>query len=238
MNYPQEMGNLISLYVDEIEINNPCDLPQFLIKASAKILNQQGGINWIPVIVKQIGESQYEVIGNSFIFAIALEAGLERVWCIVADDSDQTTELSQILAQEKIPKINLSKASRDEIKSALEYLIEKPDSVLKTVKLAIATTKIEESPRQYWQNFDEIIKLKCGITKGKKLDSLKEVFYLTPECLPKTETTTIIKPDNINEVQSLENETLKNLKIIAKEKGIKGFSKMKKGDLINVLVTK
>lgn len=170
MNYPQEMGNLISLYVDEIEINNPCDLPEFPIKASAKILNQQGGINWIPVIVKQIGESQYEVIGNSFIFAIALEAGLERVWCIVADDSDQTTELSQILAREKTPKINLSKASRDEIKSALEYLIE--------------------------------------------------------------------KPDNINEVQSLENETLKNLRVIAKERGIKGFSKMKKGDLIKILATK
>lgn len=228
MNYSQEMGNLISLYVDEIEINNGCDLPEFLIKASAKILNQQGGINWIPVIVKQIAESQYEVIGNSFIYAIAVEAGLERVWCIVADDSQKTAELSQILAREKIPKINLSQASRDEIKSALEYLIEKPDSVLKSVKLAIATSRIDEAPREYWQNFEPIVNLKCGITRGKKLEALKEIFYFTPQSLPNT----------ITDVQILKTMTSVNLKAMAKKRGIVGISKMKKDDLIKVLTTK
>jgi hypothetical protein len=83
-----------------------------------------------------------------------------------------------------MPKINLSKASRDEIMAALRYLIEQPGSVLKTVKLAVATNRIDEAPRQYWKNFDPITNLKCGITKGKKLDALKQVFYLTPQPMP------------------------------------------------------
>jgi len=75
----------------------------------------------------------------------------------------------------------LSTASREEIKSALQFLIEQPNSPLKTVKLATATARIDEAPRQFWKSLDSIVALKCGITKGKRLDLLKTVFYLTPQ---------------------------------------------------------
>jgi Rho termination factor, N-terminal domain len=223
------IGNLMYLYLDEISPGDGSNTPEFLIKASANLLNQKGGRNWIPIIVKETGEDKYEVIGNSFIYAVAQEAGLERVWCIIADASTDTVEVTKVLAGEKMPKINLSKASRDEIMAALRYLIEQPGSVLKTVKLAVATNRIDEASRQYWKNFDPIVNLKCGITKGKKLDALKQVFYLTPQPMPDTPT------DTPTDAETLKKMSATNLKAMAKKRGIAGISKMKKDDLIKLL---
>ncbi|MGK7923329.1 MAG: Rho termination factor N-terminal domain-containing protein [Trichodesmium sp.] len=181
-----DIGNLMHLYMYKIEPGDGTDASEFLISATAKFLNETDGRNWVPVIVKEVGEDQYEVIGNSFIFAVAEAAGLEKVWCIIADESEKTAEISKILSGEKIPKINLSTATRDEIKSALQYLIEKPNSQLKGVKLPVATNRIDEAPRQYWEKFEPITKLGCGITKAK-VNALKEVFYLTPQPIPKPE---------------------------------------------------
>lgn len=183
-----DIGNLMHLYLDDISPNEGTDAAEFLIKASAALLNQNGGRNWIPVIVKQTSEDKYEVIGNSFIYTVAEQASLERVWCIIADDSDATAEVTKVLAKEKTPKVNLSTASRDEIVAALQYLIEQPGSTLKSVKLAVAANRIDEAPRQSWQNLNPIIALKCGITKGAKLEALKQVFYLTPQPMPEKTT--------------------------------------------------
>ncbi|MDJ0796985.1 MAG: Rho termination factor N-terminal domain-containing protein [Calothrix sp. MO_167.B12] len=219
------IGNLMCLYMHEINPGKGTDAPEFLIKSAARALMQSGGRNWVPVIVKEIGEDEYEVIGNAFVYAIAEEVGSERVWCIVADSSDRTLELTQILTGELIPKVNLSTATRDEIQAALRYVIEKPNSGLTGVKLAIATNRIEEAPRQLWQSLEPITKLKCGITKGKKLNALKEVFYLTPE----------ISPISNNDDESLTSLTLTQLRKLAKDKGISGYSKKKKKELITLL---
>ncbi|HEY9815951.1 MAG TPA: Rho termination factor N-terminal domain-containing protein [Candidatus Obscuribacterales bacterium] len=220
-----DIGNLMHIYLDEIEPGEETDAPEFLIKASAHLLNQKGGRNWIPVIVKETGDDAYQVIGNSFIYAVAEEAGLDRVWCIVADGNSDTVEIVKVLAGEAIPKINLSKASRDEIMSALDYLINQPASPLKGVKLAIATNRIDEAPRQYWKTLDPIANLKCGITRGKKLEELKQIFYLVPEAMP----------DTITDIGILKTFSVTDLKAMAKKRGIVGISKMKKDDLLSVL---
>lgn len=220
-----DIGNLMHLYLDEIDPGEGTDAPEFLIKASAHLLNQKGGRNWIPVIVKETGEDKYQVIANSFIYAVVEAAGLDRVWCIITDGSDETVEVTKILTGEEIPKINLSKASRDEIKSALEYLVKQPDSVLKTVKPAIATNRIDEAPRQYWKTLEPIINLKCGITKGKKLEALNQVFYLTPQPMP----------DTITDSDILKTMSTADLKVIAKKRGIAGINKMKKDNLVDAL---
>jgi hypothetical protein len=218
------VGNLMYLYMKEISPSDSIDTPDFLIKSTAKALHELGGRNWIPVIVKETGEDEYQVIGNSFIYAVAEAAGLERIWCIIADDSQDTAKLTQILAGEIIPRINLSHATRDEIKTALEYLIENPTSNLKGVKLAVATNRIDEAPRKHWKNLDQITTLKCGITKAK-LKDLKRVFYLTPEPLPE-----IIKDPAL--LKTLSATELKNM---AKSRGITGYSKKKKDDLVELL---
>ncbi|MEA5566914.1 MULTISPECIES: Rho termination factor N-terminal domain-containing protein [unclassified Anabaena] len=220
-----DIGNLMLLYLDEIDPGEGTNAPEFLIKASAHLLNQKGGRNWIPVIVKETGKDKYQVIANSFIYAIVEAAGLDRVWCIISDGSDETVEVTKILAGEEIPKINLSKASRDEIMAALEYLVKQPGSVIKSVKPAIATNRIDEAPRQYWKTLDPILNLKCGITKGQKLDALNQVFYLTPQPMPYTITDTDI----------LKTMPTAELKLMAKKRGITGISRMKKDDLVKVL---
>ena len=220
-----DIGNLMYLYLDEIEPGEGTEAPEFLIRATAKTLSDLGGRNWMPLIVKETGEDSYEAIANLFIYAVAEEAGLEKVWCIIADEKEETAKLAQTLAGEVIPKINLSTANRDEIQATLQYLIEKPGSPLKGVKLSIATNRIDEAPRQYWQSFNEITKLKCGITRGKKLNAVKEVFELTPQPLP----------DVIKDSAILNTMTAKDLKDMAKKRGMSGYSKKKKGELVELL---
>ncbi|MBR8835197.1 MAG: Rho termination factor N-terminal domain-containing protein [Stigonema ocellatum SAG 48.90 = DSM 106950] len=208
--------------MNEIRPTKGTDAPEFLVKAAAKALIESGDRNWVPVIVKEVGEDEYEVIGNSFVYATANEAGLEKVWCIVTDSSERTEVLTQILTSELVPKINLSTATRDEIKAALQYLIEKPNSELTGVKLAIATNRLDEAQRKYWSDLEPITKLKCGITKGKKLDALYTVFYLTPEPTPQVATP----------VNAL---TITQLREMAKKQGIPGYTKKKKQELVALL---
>ncbi len=225
MTFSGDVGNLMHLYIDEIEPGEGTDQPEYLVKAAAHLLNQKESRNWNPVIVKEIGKDQYRAIGNEFTYAVAEEAGLERIWCVIADDSEETESIARILSREEVPKINLSKASREEILLALQYLIEKPDSALKKVKTQIAANRIDESPRQYWKDLSPIANLKCGITRGKKLNALEEVFYLTPQPMPEIITDPVI----------LNTMTATELKKMAKKRGIAGYSKLKKADLVKAL---
>ncbi|MEN9259827.1 MAG: hypothetical protein Q6L60_02595 [Thermostichus sp. HHBFW_bins_43] len=224
-----EVGNLLSLYLDEIELleERRTNAPEFLIKAAAKLVQETQQRNWIPIIVKEIEKSRYEVVGNAYVYAVAVEAGLERVWCIVLEDSPEAVEVTQVLARERVPKVNLSTASRDEIRSALGYLKQQSGNLFSGVDLTVAVNRIDEAHRQYWQTLDPIANLKCGITKGKKLDALKEVFYLTPRPMP--EQTEIRDPKLLNKLKNNE------LKALAKKRGLEYTSKIKKSELVKLL---
>ncbi|MGE5656607.1 MAG: Rho termination factor N-terminal domain-containing protein [Actinomycetota bacterium] len=181
------------------------------------------------MIVKEIGEDQYEVIGNSFIYAVAEEADLERVWCIIADSSKETLELTKILSGEETPKINLSTATRDEIQAGLKYLKDK--NLVKDFDLLVATNRIDEAPaRPYWKTLEPITSLKCKITKAK-IKSLEEVFYLDPQPEPQVEPEPKVEPES----KSLKDLTVKKLKEIAKQRKIAGYNNMKKPELIKAL---
>lgn len=221
----QEIGSLMYLYFDELKLETPIEAVEFLIEGTAKAVNQAKGRNWLPIIVKQTGEDQYQVIGNAFVYAVAEKAGLEKVWCIIADDSPETVEVSQLLAQEKLPQVNLATATFEEIKQGLEYLKNRPVNPLKPLDIAKASSRIDEAPSRYWkESLEPVTKLKCGITRGKKLEIFKEVFYVTPEPLPENLTPDILEMFNVED-----------LKKIAKKRGMKGYSKKNKADLIKML---
>jgi hypothetical protein len=134
------------------------------------------------------------------------------------------------LAREIIPKLDLATASYEQIQGALEYVSEKPNSALKGIKLLVAVNRIAEAPRQNWKSLDELTKLKCGITKGKKLDALKEVFTLN--------TQTVKAPVEVNKpkpTKSLDSLSVTELKAMAKDKQLKGYSKKTKAELIDLL---
>jgi len=218
------IGNLMLLPREQISLKEGISIPSFLIKAAADQLRKPDTRNWVPVIVREVENNKYEVIGNSFVYAVAEEAQLARVWCIIADISKETENIAKILSSEQTPKINLSSATYDDITAALQYLIEKPGSALKGVNLKTATARIDEaSDRKYWKNLDPITKLKCGITAAK-VKALNEVFYVTPEA-----SDPLIKDTDFQKM------TVSQLRAIAKERGIPGYSKKTKLALIEAL---
>lgn len=219
-----DVGNLMLLPFDEIEPGQPTDAHDYIIQFAAKQLGL-GGRNWVPVIVKETDPDQYQVIGNSFIYAVAAEAGLEKVWCIIADGSSESATIAQALAQEIPPKTNLSTADRDEISVALDYLMKQPGTPLKGLRTASVLARLEEAPREYWQDLKPITKLGCGITGGAKLKALEQVFYLTPQPIPEVTT----------DFRLLEMMAVKDLKAMAKKKGLTGFAKFKKPELVKLL---
>ena len=78
-----DVGNLMYLDLEIIELMEIANTSEYLINATARELNNSDGRNWIPLIVKETAEDSYQVIGNSFIYAVAEAAGLEKVWCII-----------------------------------------------------------------------------------------------------------------------------------------------------------
>ena len=220
-----DVGNLMCLPFDEIEPGTPTEIHEYPIKAAANLLGNNGR-NWIPLIVQEIGVDQYKVIGNSFIYAVAEVAELEEVWCIIADESPETIAVTQALAGESIPKTNLSAASREEISSALDYLMNLPSKPLKGVSFASAVSRIDEAPmRRYWDTLKPITTLGCKITKGGKLKALESVFFLEPKPLPEV----------IKDPKMLDSFNQTELRKMAKERKLSGYSKLKKPDLIKLL---
>ncbi|WP_286393543.1 Rho termination factor N-terminal domain-containing protein [Pseudanabaena mucicola] len=221
---------LMYLWLHEISVPEPTDAPQFLVDVVSETLKKSGGKNWIPVIVKEVSNGEYVVVANSFIYAAAENAELEKVWCVIVDNDESAEYLTKVLAREIVPKLDLATASYEQIQGALEYISEKPNSALKGFKLLVAVNRIAEAPRHNWKSLDELTKLKCGITKGKKLDALKEVFTLNVKSVKATVDVNEPKP-----TKSLDSLSLTELKAMAKEKKLKGYSKKTKAELIDLL---
>ena len=221
---------LMHLWLHEITVPDPTDAPQFVLDVVSQALSVSGGKNWIPVIVKEVSKGEYVVVANSFIYAAAENAGLEKAWCVIVDDDESAEYLTKVLAREIVPKLDLATASYEQIQGALEYVSEKPNSALKGFKLLVAVNRIAEAPRQNWKSLDELTKLKCGITKGKKLDALKEVFTLNVKSVKEPVEVNAPKP-----IQSLDSLSLTELKAMAKDKKLKGYSKKTKVELVDLL---
>ena len=213
------IGKLMHLPLADIEPGEQITESEFILVAAADAVSQADGRNWIPVIVKETDKYQYQVVSNHFVYAVAQQAELERVWCIVIEPDAKSIEQAKILAREVVPKVNLTTASRDSILAAIKYLISEPGSALKGVDAIAAANRISSADRETWSNFNPIITLKCGITKGKKLESLNKVFYLSPPPPPPK------APEIINIKTASRDEILTRLNYLSINK-IDGFEKI------------
>lgn len=175
------IGRLMHLPLEKIEPAEENFVEsEFILMGAADALLQAGGRNWIPLIVKETGDYQYQVVANIFIYAVAQQTNLERVWCIVIPSDEKIIQQAKLLAREVPPKVNLNTASREMIMAALKYLVESPEKPLKQVDIIIAANRISEAKdRETWENFSPISKLKCKLT-ANKLELLSKVFYLSP----------------------------------------------------------
>ena len=181
----ENVGRLMHLPLESIESTQKFHAPEFLVNVAADSVLKAGGRNWIPLIVQEIAEYQYRVVSNPLVYAVAKKAQLERVWCIVIKPQASDIEQAKMLAGETSPRICINTASREMIQAALVYLKETHKTTFKTLVVDEATSAIADSQREYWEDFNEIEKLKlCGFSKTK-VPALQEVFYLEP--LPKPE---------------------------------------------------
>lgn len=177
MSNSENIGKLMHLELAKIESAEPCSESEFIIAGAAEAVLQASNRNWIPIIVKETGDYKYQVVSNNFVYAVAQQAKLERVWCIVIDPKPSNIEQAKILTREAIPTVNLSTASEDTIKAVLEYLVKEHN--WKTVKPIEAAKKIVNSKREQWSDFTPLTRLKCGLTKAT-LDYVAKVFSISP----------------------------------------------------------
>ena len=177
MSNSENIGKLMHLNLSKIESAEPCSESEFIIAGAAEAVLQAGNRNWIPIIVKETGDYQYQVVSNHFIYAVAQQAKLDLVWCIVIDPKPSNIEQAKILAREANPTVNLSTASKDTILAVLKYLVKEHN--WKNVKLVETANKIVDSNREQWSDFTPLTKLQCGLTKAR-LDFIAKVFSISP----------------------------------------------------------
>ena len=177
MSNSENIGKLMHLNLSKIESAEPCSESEFIIAGAAEAVLQAGNRNWIPIIVKETGDYQYQVVSNHFVYAVAQQAKLDLVWCIVIDPKPSNIEQAKILAREANPKVNLSTASKDTIIAVLKYLVK--EHKWKNVKPVETANKIVDSNREQWSDFTPLTKLQCGLTKAR-LDFIGKVFSISP----------------------------------------------------------
>jgi hypothetical protein len=177
MSNSENIGKLMHLNLSKIESAEPCSESEFIIAGAAEAVLQAGNRNWIPIIVKETGDYQYQVVSNHFVYAVAQQAKLDLVWCIVIDPKPSNIEQAKILAREANPQVNLSTASKDTIIAVLKYLVKEHN--WKNVKPVETANKIVDSNREQWSDFTPLTKLQCGLTKAR-LDFIAKVFSISP----------------------------------------------------------
>jgi hypothetical protein len=177
MSNSENIGKLMHLKLSKIESAEPCSESEFIIAGAAEAVLQAGNRNWIPIIVKETGDYQYQVVSNHFVYAVAQQAKLDLVWCIVIDPKPSNIEQAKILAREANPQVNLSTASKDTIIAVLKYLVKEHN--WKNVKPVETANKIVDSNREQWSDFTPLTKLQCGLTKAR-LDFIAKVFSISP----------------------------------------------------------
>jgi|AGSF01.1.fsa_nt_gi hypothetical protein len=79
MSNSENIGKLMHLKLSKIESAEPCSESEFIIAGAAEAVLQAGNRNWIPIIVKETGDYQYQVVSNHFVYAVAQQAKLDLV---------------------------------------------------------------------------------------------------------------------------------------------------------------
>ena len=142
------------------------------IAAIAEMLKTKGS-NFLPVMVEEVDEEEYEAIYNVHLLEAAQQAKLDFVWCIIADA--EARQQIQVETQQRL-QIGLLTAEEETIAGMLEY-IQTVEPSFRRVDPAKAARAIVQNRQPNWINFKPLTKLRCGIG-AKKLEVLRRYFYL------------------------------------------------------------
>jgi hypothetical protein len=180
-----DLGRLVNLPLESITPAEGFSAPSFLgcrSRSSAKgnRRSQLGAVCWWP----RLATTSTRPLATILSTQLLERPGWRGSGVSLSTQLRSRLEQAQILAREVVPKVNLTEAPRETILAALRYLAEQPGTPLKGVDVTIAAARIAEADRSWWQDLTPITKLGCKITRGKKLEALKEVFFLAPTAPP------------------------------------------------------
>ena len=166
-----ELGKILCLPLFQVSGNQ--EIHPALVKNLAKQI-QKKERNYLPVIVKLLGEDNYEAIYNIQILEAARKAEVDFVWCIVVDDEI----LDQIKVESgEIIRIPVLTASEQDIKEVLEYIKEQKSGV-RTMNPEIAARAIvKQRDKTNIKSLNFLTKERCGIGKAT-LEKIKPYLVL------------------------------------------------------------
>lgn len=142
------------------------------IAAIAEMLKAKDS-NFLPIMVEEVDDEEYEAIWNAHLLEAAKQANLDFVWCIIADT--ESRQQIEVEAKQRF-EINLLTASEETIAGMLEY-IKTVEPSFRRVNPAEAARAIGQNRQPNWTSFRPITKLRCQIGM-KKLDTLANYFCL------------------------------------------------------------
>lgn len=131
--------------------------------------------NFLPVIVKLLGEDSYEAIYNVQILEAARKAEVDFVWCIVVDDEI----LEQIKVESgEIIRIPVLTSSEQDIIEVFDYIKEQKSGMRTLNSPKAAKAIVEKRSNAIIKSLNFLTKERCGIGKAT-LEKIKPYFVFS-----------------------------------------------------------
>ncbi len=167
-----DVGKYLRIPCKKIINKNKSEIHPAVIDAIADKLkiNQR---NFLPLIVEEVDEQEYEVLLNAHVLEAAKQAKLDFVWCIMADE--ERGKQIEVESKQRF-EINLLTASENTIAGMFDY-IKSVHSGFSQVNPKEVAKKIVKNRNNQWKTFNPITKLRCKVGR-KKLDILANYFCL------------------------------------------------------------
>ena len=87
-----DIGSMIRTATKNISGGQPLSQSEQAIVSNLAISMRESQRNWQPIFVRETGLYQFQLIGSSLILEAAKLAGLEVVYCIQVDESENTSQ--------------------------------------------------------------------------------------------------------------------------------------------------
>ncbi|MBL1179296.1 hypothetical protein [Pantanalinema sp. GBBB05] len=178
----KDIGQLIRVPIDQVELTNEYAMPSYQVAALSEKLQEPGLRNWVPVIVQEPTLRQYRVVSNGHILDAMKAAGQDYVWVAVVPDDAQVEEQVNLITGQLPLRINVCTANYEMILEALRHLRETPGSKLEKLNITLVAERIFKDPvRCAWASLQPLTRLGFKEVTSAKLKAFEEVFEAKPQ---------------------------------------------------------
>lgn len=167
-----DIGKYLRIPRKQIHLREKESTPAVLIEAIAEKLKVNER-NYLPIIIEEVDEDEYEVLLNGHVLEAAEKANLDFVWCILADEKRR--KQIEIESKQRF-EVDLLTASETMISEMIQYI--KKNYNWTQVNPENAAKIIVEKRSNRWKEVKEVTKTGCYIGK-QKLEILEKYFCVS-----------------------------------------------------------